>query len=99
LGAERLLAAEKSGEKIAVEIKNFISASKISEFHMALGQFINYRTALRTEDPKRTINLAVPVAIYNDLFNLPFTQTVVCENQLKFTIYNVDTEEIVQLLN
>ncbi|MBP5973209.1 XisH family protein [Brasilonema sp. CT11] len=99
LGAERLLAAEKAGEKIAVEIKNFVSASKISEFHMALGQFINYRTALRSEDPNRTLYLAIPLAIYNDFFNLPFTQTVVCENQLKLIIYNVDTEEVVQWIN
>ena len=50
LGAERLLAAERAGEKIAVEIKSFLtSASAISEFHTALGQFINYRAALRRE--------------------------------------------------
>lgn len=66
LGAEKLLAAEKGTEKIAVEIKNFVSASKISEFHTALGQFINYRTALRLEDPKRILYLAVPSAIYSD---------------------------------
>jgi XisH protein len=46
---------------MAVEIKNFVSASKISEFHMALGQFINYRTALRVEEPNRTLYLAVPL--------------------------------------
>lgn len=72
-----MLAAEKGTDKIAVEIKNFVSASKISEFHMALGQFINYRTALRLEDPDRILYLAVPSAIYNDFFNLPFTQIIV----------------------
>ena len=30
LGGEKLLAAEKDTEKIAVEIKNFVTASKIS---------------------------------------------------------------------
>lgn len=39
LGAERILAAEKAGEKIAVEIKSFVGTSNISEFHTALGQF------------------------------------------------------------
>ncbi|MFQ4144429.1 element excision factor XisH family protein [Chlorogloeopsis sp. ULAP02] len=99
LGAELLLAAEKAGEKIAVEIKNFVSASKISEFHMALGQFINYRTALRAEDPNRNLYLAVPLAIYNDFFNLPFIQIVINENKLKLIIYNVDTESIEQWIN
>ena len=98
LGAQRLIAAQKAGQKIAVEIKSFVSASKISEFHTALGQFINYRIALRTEDPVRILYLAVPLAIYNDFFNLPFTQTVVSENQIKLIIYNIETEEIVQWL-
>jgi hypothetical protein len=99
LGAQKLIAAEKGAEKIAVEIKNFVSASKISEFHMALGQFINYRTALRSEDPERILYLAVPLAVYNDFFNLPFTQIVISENKLKIITYNVDTEEIVKWLN
>ena len=34
LGAERLIAATKDGEKIAVEIKTFLAASAISEFHV-----------------------------------------------------------------
>lgn len=37
LGAEKLIAAERKGEKIAVEVKSFISGSAISEFHKALG--------------------------------------------------------------
>ena len=64
----------------------------------ALGQFINYRTALRSEDPERILYLAVPSVIYNDFFYLPFTQTVVSENQLRIIIYDVDKEEIVEWL-
>lgn len=37
LGAERLLAAEKADEQIAVEIKTFLRPSLLSEFHTALG--------------------------------------------------------------
>jgi XisH protein len=37
IGAEKILVAEKGDDKIAVEIKSFISASEISEFHNALG--------------------------------------------------------------
>jgi hypothetical protein len=39
LGAERLLAAERKGIKIAVEIKTFLSDSPITDYHSALGQF------------------------------------------------------------
>jgi hypothetical protein len=99
LGVEKLLAAEKNTKKIAVEIKNFASASKISEFHMALGQFINYRTVLRSEDPERILYLAVPLVIYNDFFGLLFTQTIVSENLMKMIIYDVEKEEIFEWLN
>jgi hypothetical protein len=39
LGAERLLAAERAGEKIAVEIKTFLGDSPLTDYHAALGQF------------------------------------------------------------
>lgn len=32
LGAEKIIAATKQGKKIAIEIKSFLGASKISEF-------------------------------------------------------------------
>ncbi|HEY9802629.1 MAG TPA: element excision factor XisH family protein [Leptolyngbyaceae cyanobacterium] len=38
LGAERLIAAQRDNEKIAVEIKSFLAPSSLSEFHTALGQ-------------------------------------------------------------
>ena len=66
---------------------------------MALGQFINYRTALRAEEPLINLYLAVPLVTYNDFFNLPFIQTVVNENKLKLIIYNLETEEIEQWIS
>lgn len=65
LGAEQLIAAEKNGRKIAVEIKSFAGPSNISEFHTALGQFLDYEQALEEQDPERVLYLAVPVGIYN----------------------------------
>lgn len=46
LGAEKVLGAEKSGQKIAVEIKSFLIDSAVFDFHLALGQFLNYRLVL-----------------------------------------------------
>lgn len=43
LGAERLIAAERNNEKIAVEIKSFVGNSSVNDFHLAVGQFINYK--------------------------------------------------------
>jgi hypothetical protein len=58
------------------------SASAISEFHTALGQFINYRAALRREDPDRTLYLAVPNLIYNSFFQLDFPSSMLQENSV-----------------
>ncbi|MDY6897347.1 MAG: element excision factor XisH family protein [Cyanobacteriota bacterium] len=38
LGAERIIAAQKGEEKIAVEIKSFVGNSATTEFSTALGQ-------------------------------------------------------------
>lgn len=95
LGAERLLAAERDGEKIAVEIKSFLaSVSAISEFHTALGQFINYRGALRLEDRDRVLYLAVPDLVYNSFFQLDFPSSMLAENEVKLIVYNIELEQI-----
>ncbi len=95
LGAERLVAAERGGEKIAVEVKSFIAPSAISEFHTALGQFLNYRSALRRNEPKRIPYLAVPLETYEEFFRLRFIQEVT-QHRLDIMIYNVGQEAIVQ---
>lgn len=99
LGAEKLLAAEKSGEKIAVEIKSFLSPSAITDFHLALGQFLNYRTALRKKEPERNLYLAVDIETYDDFFTLPFIQLQIEEFQLKVVVYDTETQEIVRWLS
>ena len=95
LAAERLIAAERKGEKIAVEVKSFLEASVVSAFHTALGQFMNYRAILRRKEPERALYLAVPTIIYDDFFQRKFTQIVIEDYQLSFIVYDVVTEEIV----
>ena len=65
LGAEKLLAAGKGERLIAVEVKSFVGLSTISEFHVAVGQFLNYRIALEKLEPERVLYLAVPTEIYH----------------------------------
>jgi len=98
LAAEKIIAAEKAGRKIAVEIKSFSAPSLVAEFHTALGQFINYRTALHTQDAERRLYLAVPEDTYWTFFTLPFTQTVIGQQQLKVLVYDVAQEVIVKWL-
>jgi hypothetical protein len=63
LGAERILAAEKPGRCIAVEIKSFVGASIIDEIEKALGQYLIYRSILRRRQPDRELFLAIPKSI------------------------------------
>jgi hypothetical protein len=99
LGAERLIAAMRDGEKIAVEIKTFLAASTISEFHTAIGQFINYRIALEEEEADRRLYLAVPLDIYKRFFKYPFIQTVIHRNQIPLLVYDIDKQEVAQWIS
>ncbi|MCY7273058.1 MAG: XisH family protein [Phormidesmis sp. CAN_BIN44] len=96
LGAEQLVAAERSGEKIAVEIKSFLNPSAITDFYSALGQFLSYRLALETVEPDRTLYLAVPVDVYQTFFQYEFTQTAIQRYQVLIIVYNPVNEVIVQ---
>ena len=96
LGAERLIAAEKEGEKIAVEIKSFVGTSNISEFHTALGQFLNYRVALEKKQPERFLYLAIPQGVYETFFDLPFVEMIIDRFQLSLVIYDPTKEVILQ---
>ncbi|AKG22143.1 XisH family protein [Calothrix sp. 336/3] len=98
LAAEQLLGAEREGEKIAVEIKSFISPSNVSEFHTALGQFLNYRDALEKIEPERLLYLAVRLPIYQTFFQRKFIISAVEKYQLRLMIYDVEQEVISQWL-
>ena len=54
LGAERLLAADKGQQRIAVEIKSFRSPSPMTDLERALGQYALYRAILEEQEPQRT---------------------------------------------
>ena len=77
LGAEKILAAEQAGKKIAVEIKSFIQSSAISEFYTALGQFISYRTLLKEQYSEYILYLAVPLDTYTSFFATQLAQTII----------------------
>lgn len=92
LGAEKIIGAEKAGQKIAIEVKSFMSTSAISEFHTALGQYLNYQQALAEHDPERPLYLAIPQDIYNNFFKLTFIQETIQRYQLKLIVYKPKME-------
>jgi len=99
LGAERLVAAERAGEKIAIEIKSFLNPSAITDFYSALGQFLSYRLALAVTEKERVLYLAVPLDAYQTFFQFEFTQTAVKQYQVLLIVYDPANEVIVQWIS
>ena len=71
VGAERVLAANRGDELIAVEIKSFVGASAMADLENALGQFLLYRAALKKLDPNRKLFLAIRDDVYDAIFAHP----------------------------
>ena len=96
LGAERVIAAERANQKIAVEIKSFMGQSPVSEFHKALGQYENYRLSLEELEPDRAIWLAIPVLAWNDFFQRPFIQKAIQRHKIELIIFDPENQTILQ---
>jgi hypothetical protein len=100
LAAEESIAAEKDGRKIAVEIKSFAGGSTISEFHTALGQFLNYQIAIEvSSEPERVLYLAVPVDTYQMFLKFEPAKTVIERYRIRLITYNPNDEEIAQWID
>ncbi|NES78195.1 MULTISPECIES: XisH family protein [Okeania] len=95
LGAERLIAAEKADQKITIEIKSFLGTSAVTEFHLALGQILNYRLALKLEEPERILYWAIPQDTYEDFFSRQFIQDSLAEYKIKLLIFDSIKQEVV----
>jgi XisH protein len=96
LGAEKLLAAEKNGCKIAVEIKSFIGRSQVANLEQALGQYILYYDILQQLEPDRSLYLAIHQGIYEDLFQEPIGKILLKNQRFKLLVFNVKNEAIIQ---
>lgn len=99
LGAEKLISAQKDNQKIAIEVKSFLSYSVISDFHQAVGQVMNYRLILQREDPERVLYLAVPLDVYESFFKLEFTQIAIVDYRFKLIVYDIEQEAIALWIN
>lgn len=94
LGAERLLAAQKGKEKIAIEVKTFRRLSLINAFHSALGQYLNYRRVLTLSDKERKLYLAIPVSVYRWFMSELFYKEAIDYEQIKIIAFNPHDENI-----
>ena len=99
LGAERLLAAEKGSEKIAVEVKSFQGASDIRDLEVAVGQYVFYRSLLARFEPGRKLFLAVPETVLASTLEEPIARPVVEDLAIAVVAFDPQREEVVKWIS
>jgi hypothetical protein len=98
LGAERVLAAEREGEQIAVEIKSFVGQSEVADMEQALGQYLLYRSLLRRHQPARRLVLAVPQDAFDKILSTELGRAVREDYELSMLVFDANQEIIRQWL-
>jgi len=98
IGAERLIAAEKGKEKIAVEIKSFVGGSAIDDLEHALGQYRIYLHLLNELEKDRALFLAMPADAFADVFTDPFGDMIRRNEALNLLVFSPKKKEIKEWL-
>lgn len=99
LGAEKIIAATKANKEIAVEVKSFTAPSMIYAFHLALGQFINYKNALAVSKKhvNRELYLAITVDVYESFFqDRPLVSYAMKQQGLQLLVFDPTKNQIKQ---
>jgi hypothetical protein len=99
IAAEKLLVAEKQGQKIAVEVKSFVGTSEVEDLKNALGQYVLYEKILKRQLPEWILYLAIRKAIFNRLFKEEIGQILLEDNSLKIMVFDPEKEVITQWIN
>ena len=99
IGAEKLIGAERNNVQIAVEIKSFLGLSPLTDFYKALGQYQLYILALKHREPDRVLYLAMPIESYKTLINDDLLAEFMTELNLKYIIFNPNTQTIIQWID
>ena len=98
IGAERLIGAERNGERIAVEIKSFLKPSPIQDLKEAVGQYILY-SDIMAESPEnigRTLYLAVREETDRVMFGKEQTQRLLRNRNIRLVVFNPEQEVITE---
>ena len=91
-----MLAADKEGRKIAVEVKSFPGASEVADLENALGQYILYQDILEETEQDRLLDLAISCKIDEDLFEEPIGKLLLRRQRLRLIVFDPKKGVIVQ---
>jgi hypothetical protein len=96
LGAQRLIAASKENQKIAVEIKSFVGKSEMDDLEDALGKYVLYLSLLEEKEPDRTLFLAVTREAFDGVFSEPSGHALIRKLNLRIIVFDDKKEEIIK---
>ncbi|MCB1191671.1 MAG: XisH family protein [Leptospiraceae bacterium] len=96
LGAEKLISAKKGNVKIAVEVKSFLSHSIVNDFHLSIGQYVNYRALLKQMEPERKLYLAITDDTFLQIEESSVLNFLAKANKVKFIAFNNAESRIVK---
>ena len=96
VGAERLVGAERSGRRIAVEIKSFVGKSSVQDLKDATGQFVLYAEALKYSpaNADRLLLLAVRQPIFVSVFEEGIGKILLKNETLRLVVIDDELEEV-----
>ena len=95
LGIEKIIGAEKDGNRIAVEIKSFDEESAFYGFYEILGQYLIYLLALEEQTQPFELYIAISNEGYNKLSDAPIFNKAIQKYGLQFIIFEPFTQTIV----
>jgi hypothetical protein len=99
LAAERVLAAERDGVKIAVEIKSFLEPSLINDLKVTVGQYQLYLDYLELLEPDRKLYIAISQAAFKKLMSLKGLGVFLEKHKFPFIVVELEDEEVKQWIN
>lgn len=94
LGAERVIAAERGSDRIAVEVKSFLGRSSAADIEQALGQYLIYRGLLARQEPERTLFLAVPQEAWEGVWSSVMGRVALEDYRVKVLVFNIEEGSI-----
>lgn len=99
LAAERTIAAERAGRKIAVEVKSFLSPSPVQDLKLAFGQYVVYLGILEVIEPERKLYLAVNHTVYQEFLSQEAVELIRQRFQVAIVVIDVVRQEVVEWID
>ena len=96
LGADKIIAANRDGKRVAVEVKSFEGQSEVHDLEVALGQYLLYLPFLRAQEPDRRLYMAISGEVFQNVFEEPIGQGLLTEYDLRLLVFDALKEVILR---